>query len=402
MRYALSKNLWVLLAYSLILNITEGQSQELTLAKELTQSQQRLNSVRERRLQLQQEMQLLDKEIHDVSSTLVNMEQQISVSRSVLDEMRFQTKTLSNQIDNSQKELFRNKDQKSLRTAVLNRRIRDIYKRGPLHTLRVLLSSESFSELLTQYRYLYLASYRDRSLLTEVESLEKGILDRTRKIQEEISHLSSLQYSGLVEVTALRNIEKKYQETLLDFREEKDSTNGEIQELTADENRIGNLIDNLESRRAELARRATENPENESLNISNFGLMDWPIRGPLVYNFGIETKPNGNVFRWDGIGIQAELGSPVYAARSGTVALAGPFEGYGPTVVLSHGSGFYTLYLYLEDIRVTEGRSILEGQVLGSVGGLGTPEGPHLEFQVRIPMEEGRPEAQDPLKWLIP
>ena len=110
MRYALSKNLWVLLAYSLILNITEGQSQELTLVKELTQSQQRLNSVRERRLQLQQEMQLLDREIHDVSSTLVNMEQQISASRSVLDEMRFQTKTLSNQIDNSQKELFRNKD----------------------------------------------------------------------------------------------------------------------------------------------------------------------------------------------------------------------------------------------------------------------------------------------------
>ena len=108
------------------------------------------------------------------------------------------------------------------------------------------------------------------------------------------------------------------------------------------------------------------------------------------------------MFRWDGIGIQAELGSPVYAARSGTVALAGPFEGYGPTVVLSHGSGFYTLYLYLEDIRVTEGRSILEGQVLGSVGGLGTPEGPHLEFQVRIPMEGGRPEAQNPLKWLIP
>ena len=210
LRYALSKNLWVLLAYSLILNITEGQSQELTLVKELTQSQQRLNSVRERRLQLQQEMQLLDREIHDVSSTLVNMEQQISASRSVLDEMRFQTKTLSNQIDNSQKELFRNKDQKSLRTAVLNRRIRDIYKRGPLHTLRVLLSSESFSELLTQYRYLYLASYRDRSILTEVESLEKGILDRTREIQEEISHLSSLQYSGLMEVTALRNIEKKY------------------------------------------------------------------------------------------------------------------------------------------------------------------------------------------------
>jgi len=33
---------------------------------------------------------------------------------------------------------------------------------------------------------------------------------------------------------------------------------------------------------------------------------------------------------------------------------------------------------------------------------MGTPEGPHIEFQIRIPIEEGRPEAQDPLRWLIP
>ncbi len=388
MIHDLSKKLSILLACSLILNVP-GQGQELTLEKELKQSQERLSSVREHRTQLQQELQMLDEEIHNVSTRLVNIEQQISISRSVLDEMSFQTRTLGNRIVDAQKQLFRTKDQKSLRSAVLNRRLRDIYKRGPLHMLRVMLSSESFSELLTKYRYLYLASYRDRSLLAEVETLEEGILDQTSEIQKELSRLSSLQYSGLEEVMTLRNIENTYQETLLDFRKEKDSTSGQIEKLAADESRIGDLIESLESRRAELARRAA-------------ALMDWPVRGPLIYNFGIETRSDGNVFRWDGIGIQAEIGTPVHAVRSGTVVLAGPFEGYGPTVVLSHGAGFYTLYLYLENIRVGEGRSILEGEILGSVGGNGTPEGPHIEFQVRIPIEEGRPEAQDPLKWLIP
>jgi septal ring factor EnvC (AmiA/AmiB activator) len=268
--------------------------------------------------------------------------------------------------------------------------------------LRVMLSSESFSELLTKYRYLYLASYRDRSLLAEVETLEEGILDQTSEIQKELSRLSSLQYSGLEEVMTLRNIENTYQETLLDFRKEKDSTSGQIEKLAADESRIGDLIESLESRRAELARRAADNSGEEPFDPSKIALMDWPVRGPLIYNFGIETRSDGNVFRWDGIGIQAEIGTPVHAVRSGTVVLAGPFEGYGPTVVLSHGAGFYTLYLYLENIRVGEGRSILEGEILGSVGGNGTLEGPHIEFQVRIPIEEGRPEAQDPLKWLIP
>jgi septal ring factor EnvC (AmiA/AmiB activator) len=107
------------------------------------------------------------------------------------------------------------------------------------------------------------------------------------------------------------------------------------------------------------------------------------------------------VLRWNGVGIGAPTGTPVRAVKAGTVVLAGPFEGYGPTVVLSHGEGFYTLYLYLEDVGVLEGRRVAAGDVLGTVGGADTPEGPHVEFQVRAPQGGGSPQAQDPLAWLI-
>lgn len=76
--------------------------------------------------------------------------------------------------------------------------------------------------------------------------------------------------------------------------------------------------------------------------------------------------------------------------------MAGPFEGYGPTVVLSHGGGYYSLYLYLDEIQVQEGEPVARGQVVGSVGGTRTPEGPHIEFQIRAPGGE----AVDPLTWL--
>ncbi len=88
------------------------------------------------------------------------------------------------------------------------------------------------------------------------------------------------------------------------------------------------------------------------------------------------------------------------AVKAGTVVLAGPFEGYGPTVVLSHGGGFYTLYLYLEEIGVIQGREVEAGQVVGTVGGSQTPEGPHIEFQIRAPVAGGAPQAMDPLQWL--
>ena len=108
---------------------------------------------------------------------------------------------------------------------------------------------------------------------------------------------------------------------------------------------------------------------------------------------GIATAGVGLIPSADSIGIAAPPGTPVRAVRGGRVVLAGPFEGYGPTVVVSHGNGFYTLYLYLEDIGVVEGRDVETGQVVGTVGGRDTPEGPHLEFQIRTPVAGGAPPA---------
>jgi murein DD-endopeptidase MepM/ murein hydrolase activator NlpD len=90
----------------------------------------------------------------------------------------------------------------------------------------------------------------------------------------------------------------------------------------------------------------------------------------------------------------------VKAVEAGTVEIAGQLEGYGPSVVVGHGGGFYTLYLRLRGIAVKVGQTVAAGQVVGSVGGGATPEGPHLEFQVRTPSASGAPTPVDPLNWL--
>ena len=158
-------------------------------------------------------------------------------------------------------------------------------------------------------------------------------------------------------------------------------------------------VASLEDRRREL-----ELPTSSelSMSIADAGSLEWPLDGDLIYRFGQEQRPNGLVLNWNGVGIAGLPGSPVRAARNGLIVLAGPFEGYGPSVVLSYGDGFYSLYLYLEEIRVAEGRSIDVGHVIGTVGGTDTAQGPHIEFQVRAPIDGGVPEAQDPLEWLKP
>jgi septal ring factor EnvC (AmiA/AmiB activator) len=69
--------------------------------------------------------------------------------------------------------------------------------------------------------------------------------------------------------------------------------------------------------------------------------------------------------------------------------------------VLSHGGGYYSLYLYMGEIRVREGQDVAAGEVLGTVG-RGPEEGPHLYLQIHVPRQGQAPSPVDPLQWLLP
>jgi murein hydrolase activator len=380
--------------------------QEEEIRREIQESQRRLEQIREERALLQREMDALRSRVQNVSGQLQNIERQLSASRSVLGEIDFQIEATTTQAHRTTTDLLTTRDELRERQAILGRRLRDIYKRGPLHTTRVLLGADSFSDLLNRYHYLHVVASYDRALVQNVHALEQELARQSQELQQTLSELARLRESKLGEVAELRQVEGEHQRTLEQFRTEERRAMGRMDQLAEDESRLTSLVSDLERRRLEEERRrmveGLPGSGLATLSVADMGFLEWPVHGSIAYPFGVERRPNGTVLRWNGLGIRAAVGTPVRAVRGGIVVLAGPFEGYGPSVIVSHGGGFYTLYLYLDEIGVLEGRSVQEGQVLGTVGGQGTPEGARLEFQVRAPMDGGLPQAMDPLTWLRP
>lgn len=393
-----------LVGWALALPGGTSYGQEPDLQRQIQDSQRRLEAIREERARLQAEMEQIRGQVRDASSELRNIEQQLSASRSVLAEVDFQAQATADQVQETTAELLRTREDLQTSKAVLHRRVRDIYKRGPLHSLRVILGADSFSDLLTRYRYLQLIAAYDRGLVDRVGRLERALEDHNRQQEESLAELGRLRQTHLGEVAELRAVERARQATLVQFQDRERQAQTRLEQLDADETRLTGLIDELERRRLEEERRrALSGLGREgggTLSGADAGSLEWPVEGDLIYRFGREQRPDGTILRWNGIGIRAPTGTPVRAVKAGTVVLSGPFEGYGPTVVLSHGNGFYTLYLYLEELGVVQGREVEAGQVVGTVGGSQTPEGPHIEFQIRAPIAGGAPQAMDPLQWL--
>jgi len=112
--------------------------------------------------------------------------------------------------------------------------------------------------------------------------------------------------------------------------------------------------------------------------ILNKGLFLWPTEG-LVYSlFGMRW---GRMHR--GIDISGKTGTPVLAARDGSVTFAGVKGGYGNIVILSHQDGYETRYAHLSSIKASVGDATKTGDVIGLMGSTGRSTGPHLHFEIR-------------------
>jgi len=361
-------------------------------------SRKRLQEIRAERDRLEQQQERLQGQVHDVRDELTNLERQRESTGKIVSEIERQIGGLSSQLDRSSAELILAEDNLAERRAVLERRLVEIYKRGPLYTFQALLAAESFGDLLSRYKYLYLTSRQDRALVTDVEKLRTRVvaqrddlldvrrqLDRSREERE----AEFAKYSELADARTRR---------LASLNRSARSTERQLAALQKDESRLNSLLAALERARRDDASRGLRGatPLPGSITTADLGNLDWPVEGTIVYRFGRDTLPSGGIIRWNGVGIAAAVGTPVKAVSSGKVRLVGQFGTYGLTVVLEHGNGYYSVYSHLQSASVKLGGTVSKGQEIGTVGGENSDYGAHLHFEIRGENQV----ALDPAEWL--
>src|SRR3954447_6629596 len=366
---------------------------------DLEDSRRRLEEIRAERDRLEPQRERLPGQVHDVNDELSNLERQRESTQRIVSEIERQIGGLASQLDRSSAELILAQDNLAERRAVLERRLIDIYKRGPLHTFQVLLAAESFGDLLSRYKYLYLTSEQDRSLVTDVEQLRNRVVQQRNNILDVRGELDRRREEREAEFSKYTELASERAVKLQSLQRSARSTERRLSQLQKDESRLNGLLASLErSRRDELARGALRGASATpgSITTADLGKLDWPVEGAIVYKFGRDTLPSGGIIRWNGVGIAAPVGTPVKAVESGKVRLVGQFGTYGLTIVLEHGNGYYSVYSHLLSAGVRLAATVTKGKVIGTVGGQNSDYGPHLHFEIRGENQI----ALDPTTWL--
>lgn len=378
-----------------------GAQQAPEERRDLLESRDRLAALQEERQRLREELEDLDHQVADVGAELRNLERQLSTSRSVLAEIRSQVDAVRQEAEEVDERLERAREELERRRRTLHGRVREMYKRGPLHAVEVLLGADSFADLLNRYRYLHLMARHDRGLVGSVAATERELEARSRDLRSRMEELEGLLEAQQREVAELEEVERERRRALEEYRARKAEMEEELEATGSGQGLryLDRLVEELDAARRSGPHDGAplmEPPGAPTLTSAQLGRVPWPVQGNSSPVPGAEDDAAG------GVAIRASFGEPVRAVRRGSVALAGPLEGFGSIVILSHGEGHYTLYLQLDEAGVVQGRIAEEGQVVGTVGGMNTDLGPHLEFHVRVPGEDGAPRPADAADWLAP
>ncbi|MEJ2482064.1 MAG: peptidoglycan DD-metalloendopeptidase family protein [Gemmatimonadota bacterium] len=368
------------------------------IRERIQESQQRLEQIRRERQELTNEASQLRGQVHNVSEEIRNIEARIGSTSSLLGELDLQIAAYGEQVDLTTREMLLTRDELELRRTELRERLREIYQRGQLHAFQVLLEARSFGELLSRYKYLHLVARYDRLLVGQVRELEEKLSEQREQLASEYARLSALRMEKEREVGDLERLERQRQRRLSNVQARVSQTESRISALETEERRLGDLLAELDRARRE-AERIAGTTRSSSLRTSDLGQLNWPVEGTVIYRFG-ERRPDV-ADSWKGLGIGAPRGTSVRAVESGEIAWAGSRGLLGQTVIIDHGGGYWSGYLYLQDVEVGVGDRVSAGSVIGRVGGdEQSPEGTHIEFQIYEPDSRGDPRQVDPVRWL--
>lgn len=364
----------------------------------LRTQREELDRLRQERADLERQMLELRSSVHDLSEEVANLNARRAATERLVEALDRQLSAISGDMEEASQSMTRTESQLADKRSTLKRRLVDIYKRGPLYTAEALLSAQSFGDLVARYKYLHMLALHDRSLVEQVEELRNKVGLEQSRLERLHEALAQNRNDKQMEEDNLRFLERERTARLANVQMSARRTEVRLDQLRRTEAQLASAIASFEAdrRRAEGGTgRASAPRSGSTLLTSDYGQLDWPVDGPLVYTFGKSQTSSNATIRWNGVGIRAMVGTTVRSVANGKVVSVGALGTYGMTVIVEHGGGDYSIYGSLARADVRLHQSIAKGAAIGTVGVSDPDLPPHLHFEIR----HGGP-AVDPAIWL--
>lgn len=372
-----------LAASGTVLAVTDAE-RKAQIDSELSEANSSVADARARESVRIAQVEAAHNRVKAVAARLEPLEARLSGLERELRDLRTQLQRLENRLLIERKRLEKAQDDLRSRRIVLARRLRDLYVSPEPDPVLVLLESGSISDALEVNELIELTAEQDRSMVITISERVADVRATRERIAEVRDNVSASEKRVRRATAAARDAAEKVRVEKAAYDRAYTARRKLLQSASATreeaESHAAGLQRESDALRAKIlaATAATTSAAPAAGAASSSGFV-WPTAGTLTSPFGPRW---GRVH--EGIDVANGIGTPIVAAASGTVIIAGWQGGYGNMVVVSHGNNVTTGYAHMSSIGVAAGQTVGQGSVLGGMGSTGNSTGSHVHFEVRL------------------
>ncbi len=381
----LMKYLKSILPFICLLQLLPAQQD---LDKKIEYRSDELNKIRKEIREYQQELRTVESEEKSLLTRLHETEKKISLTEKLITQLQRERQQKERQIRETEQSISTLEMKLKALKAEFAARLVYVYKKGDYNDLELLLTSQSLNQAIYRHKYLRILADIEKQLAFDIKH---NISEVDRKKQQRLKELEEKRQIIDEQIKYQRSLaqqNKKRNQQIAAAKRNKNYLATQIKEKQAAAKQLSQLIANLEEEKAarekELARqRALSGIRGKNLFPKNKGHLNWPVSGEIVSKFGTHKHPTlKTITENSGIDIKASRGTPVRVVFDGVITTITYIRGFGNTIIVDHGSGYYTVYTHVNNVRVYENQYVSTRTVLAEVGDSGSLSGTLLHFEI--------------------
>jgi septal ring factor EnvC (AmiA/AmiB activator) len=377
-----------------------SQSSRRDYSEELRYQNDAINKMKKEIEKLSSKLRKANINETTTSKRITNLDEELALVNKLIQSLKKEENFNRDKVNNLKSRIKIKEDELNLLRLRYEQRIINTYLKGRVSDLEKVLSSTSWRQAVYRTQYLKIVSSIEQKMTEEIESVLLVINKDKLKLESLLRQSIALKRDKQKQMASLRKMRIKREKELNRIRQDKSALANYMQEKSSGVKQLESIIKKVLEDKARNEREARIRQQQQALKTKEFNLLrgqlPWPTEGRVISKFGKQWNSRLKTTTDNpGIDIKGQPGSSIRSTMSGVVTTITYIRGYGTTIIIDHGGGFYTVYSHVTNIQTQVDSEVRSGDVIAYMGDSGSVNGAKLHFEVW-----GKGQKLDPEKWL--
>ncbi len=377
-----------------------AQSDQRNYDKELRHQNKAINALKDEIEQLRSKIKKAESREFSTVSRISSLDEEITLTSRLIQSLRREEEKTRARITELKESLEKNENELEILRIRYEQRVVNSYLKGRLTDLEKVFSSTTWRQAMYRTHYLKIISDIEKRMTNQIEKLLIEVSRQKLEMEAALRENLLLKRDKEKQMNAYRNMRIKRERELNRIRTDKKALAGYVDEKEAGIQQLESIIKKVLEDKARFEREERIHKQQQALKTKSFsalkGQLPWPASGRIIAKFGRQWNPKHKTTTDNpGIDIKGQPGSAIRAIMGGVVTTITYIRGYGTTIIIDHGGGFYTVYSHVTNIQTNVDSEVRAGDVIAYMGDSGSVDGSKLHFEIW-----GKGQKLNPEKWL--